>query len=231
MPKGKGTYGTQRGRPPLQMKENSGFKMKYRGNPSAFPFKQSPMQSTGSPAQASGDSPMKVLPAIAAGAMWAYRGIKALKWAKRARGLYNIKKGQKLLGPGKNVVSTKVKGPVARNVHKIKSKVGPYMPSGKTTLIATTAYMAGSSKSKDKSAKDASVDLMKNGGPKNGGPKNGGGGGGGGGGKISYKQAYQKRGKLYKDMSEAAYIKEAKRQKAVHKKTGKWDVKKSYPKS
>ena len=46
--------------------------------------------------------------------------------------------------------------------------------------------------------------------------------------KVSYDQAYEKRGKRYKNMDKASYIKEAKRQNAVYKKTGKWDVKDSY---
>jgi len=56
----------------------------------------------------------------------------------------------------------------------------------------------------------------------------------------SFKQAYKDRDmKVYGDMNEADYIKEAKRQKVIHEKTapkgdpkgGKWDVKESYPKS
>ena len=46
--------------------------------------------------------------------------------------------------------------------------------------------------------------------------------------KKSYDQAFEDRGKRYKNMDKASYIKEAKRQNAVHKKTGKWDVKDSY---
>tara|TARA_R110000824_G_scaffold86175_1_gene213500 strand:+ start:1431 stop:2372 length:942 start_codon:yes stop_codon:yes gene_type:complete len=45
----------------------------------------------------------------------------------------------------------------------------------------------------------------------------------------SYTQAYIDRPDIYKNMGEAEYIKEAKRQKKVYKETGKWDVKKSYP--
>ena len=47
--------------------------------------------------------------------------------------------------------------------------------------------------------------------------------------KKSYSQAYKDRSDTYKNMNEAEYTKEAKRQNEVHKKTGKWDVKKSYP--
>ena len=47
--------------------------------------------------------------------------------------------------------------------------------------------------------------------------------------KKSYSQAYKDRSDRYKNMSEEAYTKEAKRQNEVYKKTGKWDVKKSYP--
>ena len=43
--------------------------------------------------------------------------------------------------------------------------------------------------------------------------------------KKTWKEAYKTRGSRYKDMSEEAYIAEAKRQKEVHAKTGKWDVK------
>ena len=46
--------------------------------------------------------------------------------------------------------------------------------------------------------------------------------------KKSYDQAFEDRGKRYKNMDKASYIKEAKRQNAVYKKTGKWDVKDSY---
>ena len=47
----------------------------------------------------------------------------------------------------------------------------------------------------------------------------------------SYDQAYKDRDKkVYGGMDKSSYIKEAKRQKAVHKKTGKWDVKSSYDK-
>lgn len=46
--------------------------------------------------------------------------------------------------------------------------------------------------------------------------------------KKSYDQAFEDRGKRYKNMDKASYIKEAKRQNAVHKKTGKWDVKDNY---
>ena len=45
----------------------------------------------------------------------------------------------------------------------------------------------------------------------------------------SYTQAYIDRPDIYKNMGEAEYIKESKRQKKVYKETGKWDVKKSYP--
>ena len=47
--------------------------------------------------------------------------------------------------------------------------------------------------------------------------------------KKSYSQAYKDRSDTYKNMNEAEYTKEAKRQNEVYKKTGKWDVKKSYP--
>ena len=73
--------------------------------------------------------------------------------------------------------------------------------------------------------------------------KSGGGGGkkniDGGGGKeeiktkkkVSYDTAYKNRDKkVYGGMDKAAYTKEAKRQNANFKKTGKWDVKKSYAK-
>ena len=46
--------------------------------------------------------------------------------------------------------------------------------------------------------------------------------------KKSYDQAFEDRGKRYRNMDKASYIKEAKRQNAVYKKTGKWDVKDSY---
>ena len=46
--------------------------------------------------------------------------------------------------------------------------------------------------------------------------------------KKSYDKAFEDRGKRYKNMDKASYIKEAKRQNAVYKKTGKWDVKDSY---
>ena len=47
----------------------------------------------------------------------------------------------------------------------------------------------------------------------------------------SYDQAYKDRDKkVYGGMDKASYTKEAKRQNAVHKKTGKWDVKSSYDK-
>jgi len=44
----------------------------------------------------------------------------------------------------------------------------------------------------------------------------------------SFKDAYRDRGDKYKDMNEEDYTKEAKRQKVIHEKTGKWDVKDSY---
>ena len=44
---------------------------------------------------------------------------------------------------------------------------------------------------------------------------------------TSYDKAYKNRDmKTYGKMSKAEYIKEAKRQKAIYDKTGKWDVKK-----
>ena len=44
---------------------------------------------------------------------------------------------------------------------------------------------------------------------------------------TSYDKAYKNRDmKTYGNMSKAEYIKEAKRQKAIYDKTGKWDVKK-----
>ena len=46
--------------------------------------------------------------------------------------------------------------------------------------------------------------------------------------KKSYDQAFEDRGKRYKNMDKASYITEAKRQNAVYKKTGKWDVKDNY---
>jgi len=47
----------------------------------------------------------------------------------------------------------------------------------------------------------------------------------------SYDQAYKDRDKkVYGGMDKASYIKEAKRQNASYKKTGKWDVKSSYDK-
>ena len=48
--------------------------------------------------------------------------------------------------------------------------------------------------------------------------------------KKSYDQAYKdtRGSKLYGKMDKATYIKEAKRQNAVYKKTGKWDVKDNY---
>ena len=47
----------------------------------------------------------------------------------------------------------------------------------------------------------------------------------------SYDQAYKDRDKkVYGGMDKSSYIKEAKRQNAVHKKTGKWDAKSSYDK-
>jgi hypothetical protein len=46
--------------------------------------------------------------------------------------------------------------------------------------------------------------------------------------KKSYDKAFEDRGERYKNMDKASYIKEAKRQNAVYKKTGKWDVKDSY---
>ena len=99
----------------------------------------------------------------------------------------------------------------------------------KPAIVTGTAYGIGTIKGGQKSAKSQVEDKMKITTPtKPTTPKKP---NGGGSGKISYKQAYQRRGKLYKDMSEADYIKEAKRQKAQFKKTGKWDVKKSYPKS
>jgi hypothetical protein len=49
---------------------------------------------------------------------------------------------------------------------------------------------------------------------------------------ISYSDAYKKRDKkIYGDLSEAEYTAEAKRQKAQHKKTGKWDAPKEAMKS
>tara|TARA_R100000805_G_C3611573_1_gene112225 strand:- start:426 stop:938 length:513 start_codon:yes stop_codon:yes gene_type:complete len=46
---------------------------------------------------------------------------------------------------------------------------------------------------------------------------------------TGYDKAYKNRDmKVYGNMSKAEYIKEAKRQKAVYDKTGKWDVKKNY---
>ncbi len=46
---------------------------------------------------------------------------------------------------------------------------------------------------------------------------------------TGYDKAYKNRDmKTYGKMSKAEYIKEAKRQKAVYDKTGKWDVKKNY---
>jgi len=44
----------------------------------------------------------------------------------------------------------------------------------------------------------------------------------------SWDQAYEDRDKKLYTMDKDSYIKEAKRQKAVHAKTGKWDVKSSY---
>jgi hypothetical protein len=46
--------------------------------------------------------------------------------------------------------------------------------------------------------------------------------------KKSWDQAYEDRDKKLYTMDKDSYIKEAKRQKAVHAKTGKWDVKSSY---
>lgn len=51
------------------------------------------------------------------------------------------------------------------------------------------------------------------------------GGGSGGGGKISYDDAYKKRGSQYSWMDRDTYVKEAKRQNKVFKETGKWDYK------
>ena len=51
------------------------------------------------------------------------------------------------------------------------------------------------------------------------------GGGSGGSGKISYDDAYKKRGSQYSWMDRDTYVKEAKRQNKVFKETGKWDYK------
>ena len=47
--------------------------------------------------------------------------------------------------------------------------------------------------------------------------------------KTSFDKAYKNRDmNIYGNMSKSEYIKEAKRQKTLHGKTGKWDIKKSY---
>ena len=194
----------------------SGYKMKYQGDQSAFPFKE---------------SPMKAVPLVGAALYGAGRfGLRqAIKYAPRVvRGVRKaLGKGPKglITGPKPKqlpAVSTKL----SRTKAKIRGVVKKYK---KPAMTAGTAYGIGTIKGGQKSAKSQVEDKMKITTPtKPTTPKKP---NGGGSGKISYKQAYQKRGKLYKDMSEADYIKEAKRQKAQFKKTGKWDVKKSYSKS
>jgi len=193
----------------------TGYKMKHQGDPSAFPFK---------------DSPMKVAPIVYGAGIAARFGLRqAVKYAPRiVRGV------RKALGKGPKALITGPKPKqlpaVSTKFSRTKAKIrGVRKKYQKPAIVTGTAYGIGTIKGGQKSAKSQVEDKMKITTPtKPTTPKKP---NGGGSGKISYKQAYQRRGKLYKDMSEADYIKEAKRQKAQFKKTGKWDVKKSYPKS
>ena len=200
---------------PGKHKKPTGYKMKYQGDQSAFPFK---------------DSPMKVAPIVYGAGIAARFGLRqAIKYAPRVvRGVRKaLGKGPKALIEGPKppqlpAVSTKL----SRTKAKFRGVVKKYK---KPAIVTGAAYGIGTIKGGQKSAKSQVEDKMKITTPtKPTTPKKP---NGGSSGKISYKQAYQRRGKLYKDMSEADYIKEAKRQKAQFKKTGKWDVKKSYPKS
>ena len=187
------------------------YKMKHQGDPSAFPFK---------------DSPMKAVPLVGIAARFGLR--QAVKYAPRVvRGVRKaLGKGPKGLITGPKQTLPAVSTKLSRTQAKFRGVRKKYQ---KPAIVTGTAYGIGTIKGGQKSAKSQVEDKMKITTPtKPTTPKKP---NGSSGGKVSYKQAYQRRGKLYKDMSEADYIKEAKRQKAQFKKTGKWDVKKSYPKS
>ena len=198
----------------------TGYKMKHQGDPSAFPFK---------------DSPMKAVPLVGAALYGAgtfaarFAARQAIKYAPRV-----VRGVRKALGKGPKALITGPKPKqlpaVSTKFSRTKAKIrGVRKKYQKSAIVTGTAYGIGTIKGGQKSKKSQVEDKMKITTPtKPTTPKKP---NGGSGGKISYKQAYQRRGKLYKDMSEADYIKEAKRQKAQFKKTGKWDVKKSYPKS
>ena len=101
-----------------------------------------------------------------------------------------------------------------KNLYDYDTKNKAGSTEGYTAKEYAMAKASGTYKSRAKKKEDVKVDTTKTQTTKTK--------------KVSYDQAYEKRGKRYKNMDKATYIKEAKRQNAS-KKAGKgWDVKDSY---
>ena len=101
-----------------------------------------------------------------------------------------------------------------KNLYNYDTKNKAGSTEGYTAKEYAMAKASGTYKSRAKKKEDVKVDTTKTQTTKTK--------------KVSYDQAYEKRGKRYKNMDKASYIKEAKRQNAS-KKAGKgWDVKDSY---
>ena len=151
----------------------TGYKMKYQGEQSAFPFK---------------DSPMKVAPIVGAALYGAGRfGLRqAIKYAPRVvRGVRRaLGKGPKGLITGPKQTLPAVSTKFTRTKAKIRGVRKKYQ---KPAMVTGTAYGIGTIKGGQKSKKSQIEDKMKITPTKPTTPKNG---GSKVGGRKTYKQAY-----------------------------------------